>query len=249
MKAKKISWQVFFIAFLVLLSTGLYYLHYIIFHDSHHILIFLIGDVAFVPIEVLLVTLIIHRMLEAQQKKAMMKKLNMVIGSFFSEVGTALLKDLSNFCDNFSDFSNILNISPEWNSKEFLAARNSIKNSTYKIDAFLISPVVLKEFLISKRDFFLNLLGNPNLLEHEEFTDLLWAVLHLTEELQFRESLEGLPQSDMDHISVDMKRAYSRLLIQWLNYMEHLKGDYPYLYSLAARTNPFNPKAKVIIDK
>ncbi len=71
----------------------------------------------------------------------------------------------------------------------------------------------------------------------------------MTEELQFRESLEGLPRADMDHISLDMKRAYSRLLIQWLNYMEHLKSDYPYLYSLAVRTNPFNPEAKVIIDK
>jgi len=29
----------------------------------------------------------------------------------------------------------------------------------------------------------LGLLGNPNLLEHDSFTDLLWAVFHLMEEL------------------------------------------------------------------
>jgi hypothetical protein len=27
--------------------------------------------------------------------------------------------------------------------------------------------------------------------------------------------------------------------------MEHLKNDYPYLFSLAVRTNPFDPNASV----
>ena len=44
----------------------------------------------------------------------------------------------------------------------------------------------LKLFLISKRNFLLMLLENPNLLEHDAFTDLLRAVFHLTEELGFR---------------------------------------------------------------
>ncbi len=249
MKAKKKRWQFLLIIFLIFLSTLFYYLHYLIFHDSHHIFIYMIGDIAFVPIEVLLVTLILHRLLEARQKKAMMIKLNMVIGSFFSEVGTVLLKDLSEFCINVSDVSPILNISTKWNNKNFLSARKALKNHTYKIDAFEHSPDDLKKFLISKRHFYLDLLGNPNLLEHEQFTDLMWAVLHLTEELQARDSLNNLPKPDMEHISNDMKRAYSQLLLQWLNYMEHLKSDYPYLYSLSVRTNPFNPKAKAIIDK
>lgn len=249
MKTKKISWQFFLIAFLVFLSALFYYVHYLIFHDTHHIFIYLIGDIAFVPFEVLLVTLILHRLLEAHQKKAMMKKLNMVIGSFFSEVGTALLKDLSKFCTNISDISPILDISTQWNSKEFLSARSALKKHSYEIDAFLQSPGKLKEFLSSKRHFFLDLLGNPNLLEHDQFTDLMWAVLHLTEELQFRKSLEDLPKTDMNHISNDMRRAYCRLLVQWLDYMEHLKCDYPYLYSLSVRTNPFNPKASVVIEQ
>jgi hypothetical protein len=249
MKAKKKRWQFFLIVLLVFLSTLFYFLHFIIFHDSHHIFIYLIGDIAFVPIEVLLVTLIIHRLLEAHQKKAMMKKLNMVIGSFFSEVGTVLLKELSKFCKNISDVSPMLNISPQWSNKKFLSVRDAVQKYSYQMDAFQKSPAELKEFLISKQHFFLDLLGNPNLLEHDQFTDLMWAVLHLTEELQFRESLEGLPQTDMDHISNDMKRAYSRLLLQWLDYMEHLKDDYPYLYSLSVRTNPFNPGASIIISK
>lgn len=43
----------------------------------------------------------------------------------------------------------------------------------------------------------------------------------------------------------DIRRTYSRIVLEWLHYMEHLKEDYPYLFSLAMRTNPFDPEAKV----
>ena len=38
-------------------------------------------------------------------------------------------------------------------------------------------------------------------------------------------------------------------LLQWLDYMRHLKADYPYLFSLAIRTNPFRHDASPIIHK
>ena len=63
---------------LLLLSILVYFLHYLIFRDSHHIFIYLVGDIAFVFVEVLLVTLIIHHLLEQMARKARLKKLNMV---------------------------------------------------------------------------------------------------------------------------------------------------------------------------
>ena len=68
MKHKK--WQAVLGIALVFSSTALYFIHYLLFHDAHHILIYLVGDIAFVPIEVLLVTLIIHKLLEEREKKA-----------------------------------------------------------------------------------------------------------------------------------------------------------------------------------
>ncbi len=95
--------------------------------------------------------------------------------------------------------------------------------------------------------FLLNILQNPNLTEHEVFTDLLWAVLHLTEELEHRTSFEGLPDTDYQHLSADLRRAYQRLAGSWLDYMLHLQTDYPYLFSLALRTNPFDAEASVVV--
>ena len=75
-------------------------------------------------------------------------------------------------------------------------------------------------------------------LEHEAFTDLLWAVFHLVEELDARESLAGIPATDVEHLNGDIKRAFGYLSREWVLYMQHLKLDYPYLFSLAVRMNP-----------
>lgn len=82
-------------ASLIFLSAFFYFTHFMIFQDAHHIFIYLLGDFAFVFIEVLLVTLIINQVLEQRAKKSRLQKLNMVIGAFFSEIGSRLLKVLS----------------------------------------------------------------------------------------------------------------------------------------------------------
>ena len=53
---------------------------------------------------------------------------------------------------------------------------------------------------------------------------------------------------DYDHLTGDMKRAFMKLLEEWLEYMKHLKKDYPYLFSLAVRTNPMDANAAVVVS-
>jgi hypothetical protein len=57
-------------------------------------------------------------------------------------------------------------------------------------------------------------LENPNLLEHESFTDLLRAVFHMTEEFDKRAAMELNEPSDADrsHIINDIKRSYVLLV-------------------------------------
>ena len=65
----------------------------------------------------------------------------------------------------------------------------------------------------------------------------------LTKELACRADISRLPAADYEHIAFDIKRAYGLLVSEWIAYMQHLKGSYPYLYSLAVRTNPLDPDA------
>ncbi len=85
------------------------------------------------------------------------------------------------------------------------------------------------------------------MLEHETFTELLRAVFHLKEELLNRGELKGLPGSDLEHLEGDVKRAYSLLVYEWIAYMEYLKINYPYLFSLSMRTNPFDREASAVV--
>ncbi|HPD15681.1 MAG TPA: hypothetical protein PLE19_12060 [Planctomycetota bacterium] len=240
---KKLNWRVKLGVALVLLSVVLYTIHWLFFRDLHHILIYLVGDIAFLPLDVLIVTLILHAVLNAHEKRSLLQKMNMVIGAFFSEVGTKLLKDLSAFDAESGRVVCGLVITPEWSNDDFRKARAQFRSYDFKMDCGRGDLEALKAFLTRERTFLLGLLQNPNLLEHGTFTDLLWAVTHLAEELSCRHDAAHLAETDAAHIAGDMRRAYGLLIAEWLDYMRHLKGSYPYLFSLALRTNPFDANA------
>jgi len=50
-----------------LISFFLYFIHYLIFKDVNHIVLYLIGDIAFLPVQVLIVTVIIDRLLSVRR--------------------------------------------------------------------------------------------------------------------------------------------------------------------------------------
>lgn len=243
----RLNWQVMLGLALVALSALVYFIHYVIFRDAHHIFIYMIGDIAFVFIEVLMVTLIIHQLLSVREKRSILEKLNMVIGTFFSEVGTRLLESLSGLDPQSEVIRSQLALTAQWSEKDFSVVSKLLVNHAYAVEAEKSALDDLKAFLMSNRDFLLRVLENPNLLEHESFTNLLWAVFHLTEELAHREDVRRLPDSDYSHLAGDMQRAYVLLTSEWLAYMKHLSENYPYLFSLAMRTNPFDPYASPIV--
>jgi hypothetical protein len=240
---KTSRWQIFLVIFLLALSAGLYYVHFLLFHDAHHIFIYLLGDIAFLPIEVLLVTFVLHELLTFRERRSRLSKMNMVIGAFFSEVGTRLLVIFSDADPRLAEIKSDLIVRSSWSDREFARVSSKLKSYQHQVDIKLIDLVDLKLFCQQKRDFLLRLLENPNLLEHETFTDLLWAVFHLAEELISRKELLALGAADARHLQIDCQRAYNVLITEWLDYQRHLKDNYPHLFSLAMRQNPFDETA------
>lgn len=232
---------------LLVLAGILYAVHWAIFRDSNFIYRYLVLDLAFLPIEVVVVTLVVGVVLAERDKRVRVDKMNMVIGAFFSEIGSELLGLFALFDPASGDLAALLQIGVDWKPQDFAKAKDTVRKHPLRMDPQADDLNRFCGDLVNKREFLLRLLENPNLLEHETFTDLLWAVNHLIEELAFRETLEGLPAADYAHLAGDMARAYSLLVIEWLGYMKHLKAAYPYLYSLAVRINPFNPEASPVI--
>jgi hypothetical protein len=244
---KRYRWQILLGLALILASILLYLIDYEVFGGARSIFIFIMGSIAFVPVEVLLVTLIINGLLSQREKKTRLEKMNMVIGSFFSEVGTLLLTYFSDFDPELAAIRKHLIVTNNWSDEEFVAVSKRLRNYDYKVEIRKIDMEGLKGFLVSKRDFLLRLLENPALLEHETFTELLRAVFHFSEELERREKVTGLTDSDYEHLTDDVNRAYTLLVQQWLEYVKYLKDNYPYLFSLAMRTNPFDQTASPFV--
>jgi len=228
---------------LLLISLLFYAIDFIVFGHAPDIAAGFLGNFAFLPIYVLFVTLVIERVIRERERLAIRQKLNMVIGLFFNEVGTELLRNLTGFLPDPRDLLERLKVTVHWSDRDFKDATDFLAQWEQKVDSRRGELACLKDYLVGKKGALLGLLENPNLLEHDEFTDLLWAVSHLLQELEARKSLTGLPDTDLNHLSGDIQRVYTFLLREWIIYMQHLKADYPYLYSLAVRMNPMDPEA------
>jgi hypothetical protein len=243
----RLSWKMKVALALMATSAALSLFHILLFGDSHTLIFYLALDIVFVPIQVLLVTILIERLLNEREKQIVLTKLNMVIGAFFGEMGNRLIRMMGNNCADFSSLQHPLAVAQDWGSSHYEAASGFIQSYQCSFDPDNVQLEELRKFLLQKRDFVLGLLQNPNLFEHDKFTDLLCAVCHLTEELEAREILRDLPLSDLNHLGGDIRRAFSFLAQEWLSYMRHLRRHYPYIYSLSVRTNPFNPAASPIV--
>ncbi len=233
---------------LLTLSVLGYLIHFIIFRDPHHIFIFLVSDIAFVFIEVLLVTLIIHQALEHRELAERIEKLNMIVGIFFSEMGTQLLSAFSDIDPSIDDIKNDLVPQIDWTSKDFTNIQKRLVRYQFRTNPTVDDLVLLKSYFAENRSFLLSVMANPNLMEHESFTELLRTLLHVCEELKFRDKFDDCTPDDIGHMAGDIDRAYAHLVREWINYMEHLKGNFPYLFSLSMRTNPFDKEASVKIS-
>jgi hypothetical protein len=241
------GWQVRLGIILVLCSAVIYMTKFIILGDPENTYYYIFNALGFLPINVLLVTLVLNELLSIRSKKERLEKINMVIGTFFSEAGTHLLTLVSDCDPDLKQVKSFFLVSNNWDDEEFSRVGRNLKDYDYTVDIGMVDLVQLRTYLMSRRDFLVRLLENPVILEHQSFTGLLQAVFHLTEELERRKDLDSLPAADLEHLSGDIDRVYRLISGEWLSYMKYLKNYYPYLFSLAIRTNPFDENASAVI--
>ncbi|MGB9371077.1 MAG: hypothetical protein WCB79_04000 [Halobacteriota archaeon] len=155
----KIGWRVYFGLLLIALSALLYAVHFYLFHDLAYIKMYGLGDVAFLPIEVLLVVLVVDWVISRQEKRSQLTKLNVVIGVYFSEVGTPPVKAFSDFDAQVGRIRDELLAKGTWTSRNFADASLRIKKHEYKLFFEKGDPKALhflenlRNFLISQRTF------------------------------------------------------------------------------------------------
>jgi len=228
---------------LVVLSATIYVAEVLIFHDARATLFYMVQDIAFLPVSALLVAVVLTEVMTWRDRTVKLEKMNMVIGAFFSETGGELLRRLTVFDASSGELGDSLRLGDDWKDADFAAARRRLDAHRFALDVRRGDLFELRDALTAHRGFILSLLQNPNLFEHETFSELLWAVLHVSEELTMNSELPYTHPADIEHLATDMERAYRLLIGAWLGYMAHLSKAFPYLYSLGVRTNPFGGAA------
>lgn len=186
-------------------------------------------------------------LLERRQEKSRQETLNTLIGLFYSQIGTELLRMLSSYDPRRAEVTREARIEEEWTEAQFATLRRQLEKHDYAIDNARIRLEAVRDAILKENGTLVRLLENPSLQEHESFTELLRACYHLGEELRARGNLAGLPVSDVAHLVRDARRVYALLALGWSDYTHYLKRGYPYLFSLALRMNPFEERSSPVV--
>ena len=182
-----------------------------------------------------------------REEKIRQEKVNMVLGLFFSEMGNDLLKYFIQFDNEVNALYKNLKISIKWENEDFNNAYDLLEKHRISINSHKGNMQDLLERMQSRANLLLRLIENPIIQEHEHFTELLRAIFHLRDELSHRNNLSELLDTDRKHLEGDISRVYKLLIFEWLRYLHYIKTNYGYLFSLAIRTNPFDPDATITV--
>lgn len=247
-KQTRIFWELRVAAVLIGASALLYAILFACFRDLRHIWLWALTSLAFLPLSVLVVTVFVDRLLSYRDRALRMDKLNMLIGAFFSTIGTSLLARFAAWDPAVGELQAAFGHPDAWKAPfDERKARSQAARHAVDLTPSREELAALKSALAAKGDLLIRLLENPSLSQHEEFTDLLRAVLHLTEELANRADLAAIPDADLRHLGADARRAYILLVVEWVIYAAYLKDHFPYLFSLAVRLNPLDPAASAVV--
>ncbi len=235
------KWEIKISVVLLLTSVFFYVINYLTLHDTTFIEKYLLAQLGFLPISVLLVTVILNSLMTMRERREKMEKLNIVIGTFFAEIGKDLLRYLSKYDKNIEDIATEILHVENFENEDFERLKEIMNTRKFEINFSKINLYELRKFLLENKEFAVNLLDNPMLVEHETFTDLLWNVLHVTEELRRVINFDNLSEEDRDDIKGDLEKMYRLLSYEWLNYVHYLRDNYPHIFVYEAKTNPFIP--------
>ena len=247
-------WKIKFSILMIVLIIIIYGSNYLVLGDAEHIISYIWTHLGFIPVDILIVAFLLDEIIERKEKEAMLEKLDMLMSTFFSEVGNDLISQLSSVNKYKANTENLKSIK-SWTEKDFDAKLEELKNTSIDFNAD-ISVEEREEFLdnlrsllVDKREFIINLINNPNLLEKEEFAGLANSILHLDEELEHRKNLALITDADFAHLNGDMQRVYDKLVYEWVYYLKYLYKNYPYMIALIIRTNPFDEDASVYVTE
>lgn len=225
---------------MIALSAVLYDLHYQIFQDFHHIAIFFLHDIAFLPLEVLLVSLGLDRLIERSKEEEGRSKLSIIESMFFKESGGEILRYLCQFDPNSQQLRDMLQVSEEWTQSDFINVQWQLRSYDFQIDVDQVDFFGLHDHLSKRHEYYLHILENPTLTQSNEFTELVMTIYLLWEELDGRTDLYNLDESERHTLGELLTEIYREGTSFWLDNAYNHSVHNPLRIRLLVAHNPFS---------
>ena len=122
------KWKVKFSILMVILIIIIYGSNYLVLQDAHHIISYVWTHLGFIPVDILIVAFILEGIIEKKEKEAMLEKLDMLMSTFFSEVGNDLITQLSKANKFKADTANLKSIK-NWTDEDYAKKLEEIKEN------------------------------------------------------------------------------------------------------------------------
>jgi hypothetical protein len=176
---KEIGWNQRIMLVLIVLSVLFAVIQLVLFHDTKESVFLFLQDLIFLPINILLVTFILDRIIQTREKQEKLDHMNIVIGAFFGEIGNDFLRLISENIAEIDQIRQLVDMNADWSDRQFDRAAATVTSLSFTVVASNEYLQSLKQQLPADRMQLTRLFENPNLLEHDSFTDTLWSVYHL----------------------------------------------------------------------
>ena len=148
--SKRLSWKVKFSILMIILIIIIYGSNYLVLGDAEHIISYIWTHLGFIPVDILLVAFILDEIIEKKEKEAMLEKLDMLMSTFFSEVGNELISQLSSVNKYKTNTENLKSIK-NWEDADYENKLNELKSTTVDFSAIDMTSEDREEFLENRK--------------------------------------------------------------------------------------------------
>ncbi|MCR5666902.1 MAG: hypothetical protein K6G01_08735 [Eubacterium sp.] len=217
------------IAVVILLAVAvcIYLLQMFLFKEPRTTFFYLLQDLAFIPISIAVTTIVVGEVIGQRDKRESERKTRMLTSTFFTAMGMDLTESMKHMVVVDQELEDVVENRCTMNLEQRLAF---IEHKHVAMQAKKECFDEVKKLICGWETELLVISSNPLLLEHEDFSRLLFAIFHLIDEFRIRGDYDLLTQEDLRHYNEDFETTYKLLLKNMITNVRYQKQTYPNLY-------------------
>ena len=190
---------------------------------------YILQDLAFVPISFAITSVVVGVIMDEHEKRDAERKTRMLTSAFFTGLGAGLTGALLGVSETEIDPKELA----LGREDEFPEMRDKVMKEHIEVHITEESYTKMRSMILGWQIELITLASNPMLLDQECFAQLLWGVMHLTDEFRLRGEWKDLSEGDINHLNSDFEKVLRLLLVNGMTNGLFLKDTFPEFWGTA----------------